>query len=370
MNILIPMAGLGSRFKRAGFLKEKPLIKFNGKTLIEHSVETLGIDGRIIFVTRKYEDREANKELSSVLSKIKKNHIEIVAQKPTSGAAETALLAKKYINNNEPLIISNCDQLMDWNHELFINEVMDANVDGAVVTHTSTDPKHSYAKTVKSRNSNKIAKIVEKELVSDMALTGIHFWKSGADFVESAQDLVMNYENLRRKECFISETYNILINKGKNIIAHHVPENSYTSLGTPKDLKTCLGKIKEFKSKKPKTIFCDIDGTILSHAHCFSELKDGKQIPLNKTLDKFDEWDSLGHKIILCTARKESARATTEKHLTSLGFCWDELIMGVTSGDRVLINDKLKPSDKDRAIAINSITNKGFSQEELKKAGL
>ena len=75
---------------------------------------------------------------------------------------------------------------------------------------------------------------------------------------------------------------------------------------------------------------------------------------------KFDEWDSKGYTIILTTARKESAREMTERHLKSLGLCWDQLIMGVSSGIRVIINDKLKDDDKDRAIAINLTTDSGF----------
>ena len=78
-------------------------------------------------------------------------------------------------------------------------------------------------------------------------------------------------------------------------------------------------------------------------------------------IKKFNEWDSQGHKLILVTARKESARSITEKHLTSLGICWDHLIMGVTSGTRVIVNDKLNKNDNDRAIAINVVTDEGFS---------
>ena len=83
--------------------------------------------------------------------------------------------------------------------------------------------------------------------------------------------------------------------------------------------------------------------------------------------DKFNEWDSQGHKIILCTARKESGREITEKHLKQLGLCWDYLIMGVGGGARVLINDKLNKMDNDRAISINVITNEGFEKINWKK---
>ena len=91
---------------------------------------------------------------------------------------------------------------------------------------------------------------------------------------------------------------------------------------------------------------------------------------LSGVLKKINEWDSQGHKIVLCTARKESARKMTEEHLNSLGLCWDILLMGMTSGKRVLINDKLNPQDKDRANAVNIITDAGFVSIDWSKYDL
>ena len=130
------------------------------------------------------------------------------------------------------------------------------------------------------------------------------------------------------------------------------------------------GRVAEFYTDKPKTIICDIDGTILKHAHVFSELHETPAVLNPGVIDKLNYWDSIGHKIILMTARKESAREMTEKHLKSLGVMWDHLIMGVTSGRRVLINDKLKPEDNDRAIGVNVITDAGFIDTDWEGLGL
>lgn len=130
------------------------------------------------------------------------------------------------------------------------------------------------------------------------------------------------------------------------------------------------GKNAEFYSVKPKTIICDIDGTILKHVHRFSDLHQIDPELLNGVRAKFDEWDSLNHKIVLMTARKESARQMTESHLKGLGLMWDYLIMGVSGGERVLINDKLKDEDKDRAVAVNVITNNGFDSIDWRGIGL
>jgi ribonucleotide monophosphatase NagD (HAD superfamily) len=157
------------------------------------------------------------------------------------------------------------------------------------------------------------------------------------------------------------------LEKNKKIMSFEIEPNEYISLGTPYDISIFQAKIKEFYTEKPKTIFCDIDGTILQHAHRFSDVFFNEPKLLDGVLQKFNEWDSQGHKIILCTARKESAREITEKHLKELGLCWDQLIMGVTSGVRVLINDKLNKVDNNRSVSINVLTNEGFDKTDWKK---
>jgi NDP-sugar pyrophosphorylase family protein len=356
MNIIIPMAGLGSRFSKNGIKTPKPLIEVNGKTLIEHSVESLGISGRYIFITRKYDDPEYNSRLSSILKKLDPSSVEIQIDKVTSGCSETCLYAKEYIDNDEELIITNCDQLMNWDANSFIESVSPLAVDGAIVLFKSKDPKNSFAEITNGAVTN----IVEKKPISDNALVGIHYWKRGKDFVESSENLLTHFRVTGLPECYISETYNYLIEKGKSIIPFFIPKNSYIPLGTPEDVSIYMGKLKEFYTEKPKTIFCDLDGTVLKHCHKFSDLNKIDPELLPGVNAKFNEWDSKGYKIILTTARKESAREMTEAHLHSLGICWDHLIMGVSSGVRVLINDKLRDADKNRAICVNLITDSGF----------
>ena len=185
VTILIPMAGLGTRFKNEGFELPKPLIKVNGKTLIEHSVTSLGIKGNYIFITRKYENPNENILLSKKLKELSPNCIEITLQSPTRGAVETCLFAEKFINNDEPLIITNCDQITDWTPEEFENFINDDELDGSIVTYTSVNPKNSFAIV----NNGIVQKLVEKNQVSDIALIGLHQWKKGKDFVESAKNL-------------------------------------------------------------------------------------------------------------------------------------------------------------------------------------
>jgi hydroxymethylpyrimidine pyrophosphatase-like HAD family hydrolase len=121
------------------------------------------------------------------------------------------------------------------------------------------------------------------------------------------------------------------------------------------------------KSLKAKTIFCDIDGTILKHQGNTKMIILTQAEALPGVVTKINEWEVNGHKIIITTARRESLRAETEKQLQSLGIPYDSLLMGITSGYRVLINDKTTLGD-DSAFAINLQRNKGF--DEIKWADL
>lgn len=367
MKILIPMAGAGSRFRKVGINEPKPLIQVNGKTLIEHSIKSFDVDGEFIFITRKFENPEHNQILSNLLKTLRPESTEICLDHLTNGASQTCLAARHLIDNNEPLVIYNCDQILAWDSSEFIQFCDKNPCDGAIVLFNSNDPKNSFAKV----NDGKIERLAEKKPISSNALTGFHYWRRGCDFVRSADQLVSNFHVSGQPECYVSETYNFLLQQHMQILPYFIPNNMFIPLGTPEDVARYEGKIKEFYTEKPKTIFCDIDGTLLKHEHAISEiLTNERVVPLDQVKQKMDQWDSNGHRIILVTARKESARAVTERQLAALGIAYDQLVMGVTSGKRILINDKLNFSDPDRAIAVNVITDHGFGSISWEDHGL
>lgn len=114
-----------------------------------------------------------------------------------------------------------------------------------------------------------------------------------------------------------------------------------------------------------KTIFCDIDGTIIKHNCDIIKNIFDEPIILNNVLDTFKEWDKNNFKIILTTGRKESCREQTEKQLKSIGIIYDNLIMGLPNGDRILINDKKTNGIENTAYAINLVRNEGFKNVNL-----
>jgi NDP-sugar pyrophosphorylase family protein len=366
MNILIPMAGLASRFTNEGFKLPKPLIKVNGLTLIEHTIKTLDLNGRYIFVTRDFGNEEYNTQLSNLLKEICPGCVEIKLNHTTKGSVETCMQALEYIDNDDELIITNCDQRTEWESSEFIDFIKNKNIDGCVVTYSSNNPKNSFCQV---DSNNDIIQIVEKNSISNIALIGLHYWRKGKYFVDSAQLLMKDLID-SPKEPYVSETYNYLIKSGLKIKPYHFHNNEYVALGTPEDLTIYQGRLKEYSVDKPKTIFCDIDGTILKHVHKFSDISMESQPVLQGVIKKFNEWDSQCHRIILCTARKESAREITERQLKNIGIAWDQLVMGCTNGDRLLINDKLSKKSKDRALGINVITNEGFDDIDWENFGL
>jgi len=354
MNIIIPMVGAGSRFQKEGYLVPKPLIEVAGKTLIEHSIDSFNLpNAKFIFITRDFQNSEHNKILSNLLKKKRPESKEIRLKRLTSGASESALAARDLINNNDPLVIYNCDQLISWDPEDFLKFVNKNKADAAIVLYKSNDPKNSFAEVL----DGKIIKFAEKIPISNDALIGFHYWAHGKDFVKSADQLVDSFRTDGKSECYISETFNYL--KDKNILPYHVDKNVYIPLGTPEDVAKYVGKLKEFSNNKTKSIFIDIDGTILQHAHTISDVYKEHAVVLPGVIEKLNEWDSQGYKVILTTARKESTREHTEIQLRKFGIAWDQLIMGV-GGCRYIINDKLSINDQDRALGINVITNEGF----------
>lgn len=365
MNIIIPMAGAGSRFQKTGVKDPKPLINVLGKTLIEHSIDSFNVEGRFIFITREFDDPADNEKLSAILKHCRPESIEIKLTAMTSGATESALFAKELIDNDDPLVIYNCDQLINWNPDDFLNFLKDKNPDAAVVLYNSKDPKNSFAEI----SDGVITNFVEKKAVSNHALIGFHYWAKGCDFISSAQKLIEYFRVNGSPECYVSETFNYM-DTSQVKLPYHIANHLYIPLGTPEDVSKYIGKVKEFNTDKPKTLFLDIDGTLLKHQHSISNVYNNPAEILPGVVEKINEWDSQGHTIILVTARKESTREVTEKQLREFGLAWNTLVMGVGGGQRFLVNDKLNESDVNRAVSINVITNEGFNSISWDDHGL
>ena len=231
MNIIIPMAGEGSRFLKNQYLP-KPLIDVNGKPMIVRAIESLGLDGQYYFIIRQNEYTHIVEE---IISKVVHNPRFIEITQTTNGPACSALLFKDNIDNDEELVIANCDQIMEWSTSLFLHN--SRLYDGAVVTYYSDTDKNSYARIDKN---GYVSEIREKEVISNISLNGIHYWKKGKYFVKSAEEMIADDDRAPNGEFYIAPTYNYMIKDKLKIGIHHIPNECHHAVGVPIDLERFL----------------------------------------------------------------------------------------------------------------------------------
>jgi dTDP-glucose pyrophosphorylase len=232
MNVLIPMAGAGSRFAAAGYTFPKPLIDVNGKPMIQMVVENLNIDANFVFVVQKEHREKYN--LDTLLNLIAPNCKVVEVDGLTEGAACTALLAKEFIDSDAPLFFANSDQFVEWDSNEFFYKMNETDADGGIVTFKATHPKWSFAKI---DDNGIVTEVAEKNPISDLATVGFYYWKHGSDFVKYAEQMISN--NVRvNNEFYVCPVFNQAIDGGKVIRTFDVPKMWGT--GTPEDLKHYL----------------------------------------------------------------------------------------------------------------------------------
>jgi len=232
LNILIPMAGAGSRFEQAGYTFPKPLIDVNGKPMIQVVVDNLNIDANYIFIVQKLHRIKYN--LDTLLNLISKNCTIVETDGLTDGAACTTLLAKKFIDNNNPLIIANSDQFIVWDSNEFMYKMNETNCDSGMVTFESIHPKWSFAKL---DELGFVTQVAEKNPISNIATVGIYYWKNGCDYVKYAEQMIN--KNIRvNNEFYVCPVFNEAIKAGVKIKTYNI-QKMY-GLGTPEDLQFFL----------------------------------------------------------------------------------------------------------------------------------
>lgn len=234
MKILIPMAGAGSRFEKAGYTFPKPLISIKNmkdKPMIQVIVENLNIDAEYIFIVR--EEHCSKYNLPQLLNVISPNCKIVKVDHLTDGAACTTLLAESLINNDDPLLIANSDQFVEWNSNEFMYSMMSDKIDGGILTFENSHPKWSY---VKLDSNGFVTMVKEKEVISNEATVGIYYWKKGCDYVKYAKQMISKGKSTQiNGEWYCAPVYNEAIHDKKQIKIFHI-EKMY-GLGTPEDLE-------------------------------------------------------------------------------------------------------------------------------------
>jgi dTDP-glucose pyrophosphorylase len=236
LNVLIPMAGAGSRFEQAGYTFPKPLIEVKGKPMIQVVVENLNIKANYIYVVQKTHREKYN--LDTLLNLITPGCKIVETDGVTEGAACTALLAKEHINSENPLFFANSDQFVEWDSNEFMYKMNETDVDGGIVSFRATHPKWSFAKV---NENGLVTEVAEKNPISDIATVGYYYWKHGSDFVKYAEQMIQ--KDIRvNNEFYVCPVFNQAIQDGKQIRTFDVPK--MWGLGTPEDLNYYLENYK------------------------------------------------------------------------------------------------------------------------------
>lgn len=245
LNIVVPMAGRGSRFIKAGYTVPKPLIEIYGHAMIEYVIKNVKPNQEHKFIFVCLEDHIVEFDLKNKLRKIVPSCEVVSVNQVTEGAACTVLLTEEYIDNDSPLMIVNSDQFIDVDINLYLNAFVD--VDGLIMTMKADDPKWSY---IRYDMTNKVYEVKEKEVISDEATVGIYNYMKGSDFVKYSKRMIE--KNIRvNNEFYVAPVYNEMILDGKNIHYYNIGNESEEmhGLGTPEDLQRFMKSRKEWSRK-------------------------------------------------------------------------------------------------------------------------
>ena len=277
MNILFPIAGLGTRFKSDGYLDPKPFIDFKGKSIIEWSLSSINLPGKYYIIVNGLEKKYTD-QLIEIADKYYLDLQIIDIGHSTRGQAETCLLALETgkIDLNEQLVITNCDQYTPWNPNKFLKFLKENDCDGLVSTYSHADVvvgkegRYSY---IELDETGYGARFAEKIAISPWALNGIYYWKNANLFVESAKKLMHDDSDAGWtsgklscvKEKYVSLTYNYLIKDGYKIKNYHMENDDFVSLGSPNEIILNLRQsnvkqaVEDIRNGKPIVMVDDYD---------------------------------------------------------------------------------------------------------------
>lgn len=229
VNIVVPMAGSGTRFSERGYKINKPFLPLGNTTMIGAVCKNL-YNPYLVFFFIANKQNTNKQQLDSEINKQIKNYEIIWTDKLTKGPAMSCFLAKEFINNDIPLIIANCDQIIeDLDYKQFFNFCNYHNPDGVLGVFSSASPKNSY---VKINDNNEVIELKEKVVISKLATNGFHYWRKGKFFIESVEEMVKNNDNVNG-EYYISISYNYMLKQSMKVIPFHF--NMHFALGVPED---------------------------------------------------------------------------------------------------------------------------------------
>lgn len=238
LNIVVPMAGRGQRFREAGYQLPKPLVPVHGVPMIRLVIGNLRPARPHRFIFLVLEEHLAQHGVAQKLREWAPGAELVPVPGVTQGAACTVLLAERYIDGAQPLMIANSDQWIEGSIDDYLLAMDDSGTDGFLMTMTASDPKWSY---VGFGADGKIDRVVEKQVISDQATVGVYNFREGRRFVAAARRMIE--KNLMvNGEFYVAPVYNQLLAEGARVGSFDVGTvgRGMHGLGTPADLARFL----------------------------------------------------------------------------------------------------------------------------------
>ena len=231
LNIVIPMAGLGTRFAKAGYRTPKPLIPVHGVPMIRLVIENVRprCAHRFIFICQQDHVREF--DLDARLCQWASGAAIIELDRVTDGAACTVLMARDHIDTATPLMVVNSDQYVDADIDAYLVDLDQRRLDGLIMTMEADDPKWSFVGT---DARGRVTRVVEKQPISRRATVGIYNFARGRDFVRAADAMIAKGIRVNN-EFYVAPVYNELIAEGAHVGFYDIGDGMH-GLGVPEDL--------------------------------------------------------------------------------------------------------------------------------------
>jgi len=237
VQFVIPMAGLGSRFSKAGYEKPKPFIDVIGKPMISRVIENLYVRKSKFVLIARGEHLTAEPDAAAEIEG--RGDIRFLPiERLTEGATCTVLSARKALDPDQPIVVANCDQIVDFDCTAFVNDALDRDLDGSILVFRDVhrDPKWSFAKV---DIEGFVTEVKEKVAISDLATVGIYYFKSAQVFYNAALDMISMNDRVNN-EFYVCPLYNYMIAEGQKVGVYEIEQSAMHGIGTPDDLQTYL----------------------------------------------------------------------------------------------------------------------------------
>jgi dTDP-glucose pyrophosphorylase len=243
INVLVLMSGHSQAFAEAGHPYPKNLVEIAGAPLVQRVLQHLeplkARGARFLCLLRADENRRNH--TGAVIHLLDPEAIVLDVNGETSGAACSALLAVGHIDNDDPLIIVNGDQILDADLCAILDDFTARQLDGGIVVFEDVHPRWSF---VKCDEQGRVIETAEKRPISKLATAGFYYFAHGRDFVLAASEMIKKDAQVGGN-FFICPSYNELILRQKHIGIHHIPRRAYHSLATPGDVQAYEEHLRE-----------------------------------------------------------------------------------------------------------------------------